>query len=294
MSNLENILVKQVLKKAIADMQIRSANNGMVKHPTGFLSLDRCLEGICDGELMVIASRAGVGKSTLMMNMVVNTLFESEWQRPLIIATGLTSARNYVMNMLSFLARIKRNALQNGVLQQSDWDQLIKASDTISAFPICIDDSIRSLAALEQLVDQARERWHISPIVAIDDIAWLHMRSSVFFSRNAAEVVGRLSDLAKSRQLPVIFTANVLDKSANNPLGRPLLFDVEHIEHYEHLVDKVLLLYREDIHDINSFWMSHAELFIAKNSMGPVHGADGGILLSFEHEMLRFQNRVAT
>ncbi len=286
MKSLEEIFGKKVLKTLLEYVEENVSNKGVAQHPTGFLELDYCLRGLRDGEITVIASRPAMGKSALMMNMVMNTLLESEVQRPILIATGLTSATQYMLSIVACYGGIQRDIFRRGMLNDGHWQCFSECVQKIVNMPLYIDDSLRTVNELSNRVNQIVEEKGIAPIVAIDDIAWLHLKNSHFFARQSGEIVRRLKDVANQQNIPLLFTTNVSHDAEERPCKRPLLRDIEYIESYEPLVDKILLLYRHEVYQPDTQNKGIAEIQIVKNRMG----SNDTVLLSFQPEYAKFLN----
>jgi replicative DNA helicase len=286
MTNVEALGAQAALKAAIAYIEESASYRGVAQSPTGFLQLDHYLRGFRSGEVMLVAARPSMGKSALLMNLVMNTLFESEEPKPVIVATGLTSTTQYALAMLSCYGAIPRDVLRRGDLKDEEWRMLSNGILKLKPLPFYIDDSIRTISELTLKIDHIKETHGVAPIVAIDDIAWLHLKDSEYYERQSQEVVGGLKHIAKSRNASIIFTTNVnsdVDKRENK---RPILNDIHHIETYEYMVDKILLLYRDKLYQPNNNKNDIAELRIIKNRMGTI----GNVLLQFQGQYAKFLN----
>lgn len=282
-TNIEHI--KPVLKSLIAYIEDRAMNRGYVQQPTGFLEIDHCLKGLRNGELWCIASRPAMGKSAFMMNLLLNTLLLVEDKRPVLIFTGMAGAMQYSLRMMSSVAMIPLNHLDRGELADEEWSKLSLGIHKLAGLPLYINDNVRTLGQVEALVESCTRKHGIAPIVAIDDINCLHLRDAGFFARQSREVVSRLKSMAMGYPFPLVFTTNITGEADNRPDSRPQLRDIEHIHHYEELVDKILLLHREEVYQENTARKGLAEIIIGKNRMGPI----ANILLAYKPEYARFE-----
>ena len=263
---------------------------------TGFLNLDRKLQGMKPGEMIVLAARPSMGKTSLAMNIAENVALgkndPEHSQRPVGIFSLEMAHEALVLRMLCCHARVSAFRLMGGGISQTMHGSLISAASRLTKAPIVMDDT--GGLDIHELRARARRMWkkHNVELIVVDYLQLLHSREFARQGRQieTAAISGNLKAMAKELKLPVL----VLSQLSRAPeqrdkLGKPKLSDLRDSGAIEQDADVVCMLrrpcrYPEDPERDDS---RLAVLDVAKQRNGPT----GELRLNFEEEFTRFEDR---
>ena len=253
--------------------------------PTGYYELDDMTAGLHEDELIIIAGRPAMGKSTFALNLMRRLGVERNV--PVVLFSLEMSAENIVRNMLSAQARINAMSLRKMTPTQEERTKLVMASDTLSQAPIFIDDTPAiSLAELRGKTRRLKARHNIQACFV--DYLQLMCASSVSRGRSREQEVSEISRglkaLAKELSIPVLSLSQLSRKPEGRQDNRPILSDLRESGAIEQDADVVLLLHRPDYYD-PATQPGEADIIIAKQRNGPT----GTVSLAFLREQLRFE-----
>ena len=279
------IAMKDIIKSSIEMIDTLYQRKGLVTGlATGFVELDRELAGLQPAELIVVAGRPAMGKSSF-------TLCVAE-QVALIQKVGVAvfslemSKENLVQRMLCSHARINAHNVRSGMLSTSDWPNLTKAAGKLSEAPIFIDDS-PSISILELRAKARRlKSSHDIQLIILD---YLQLMEEPYRSENRQQeisVISRsLKALARELGVPVIAVSQLSRAPERRETFRPRLSDLRESGAIEQDADVVLMLFREDYYNPTDENRGIAEVIIAKQRNGPT----GTVKLAFIKEYTRFE-----
>ncbi|MCX7933874.1 MAG: replicative DNA helicase [Planctomycetota bacterium] len=253
---------------------------------TQFYDLDELTAGLHDGDLVVIAGRPAMGKTTFALNLIRHIAIEQHI--PTVLFTLEMSAENIVRNLLCAHARIDSQNLRRYMLREEEHSRLLMSSDALYQAPLWIDDTPAiSLAEMRSKTRLLKARHGLR--LAIVDYLQLMTASMVARNRSREQEVSEISRglkaLAKELSLPVVALSQLSRKPEGRQDNRPILSDLRESGAIEQDADVVLLLhrpeyYKEDDHP------GEAEVIIAKQRNGPTDK----INLAFLGQYLRFEN----
>ncbi len=255
----------------------------LVGVPTGFADLDALTNGLHPGQMIVVAARPAVGKSTLGTR-----------RRPVAsIRHGLTSvifslemARNeIVMRLLSAEAGVALNHMRSGTLSDNDWTRLARKMGEVQAAPLFIDDSPNmSMMEIRAKCRRLKQR-HDLKLVIID---YMQLMSSGKRVESRQQEVSEFSRamklLAKELKVPVIAVSQLNRGPEQRSDKRPQLSDLRESGAIEQDADMVILLHREDLYERESPRAGEADFIVAKHRNGPT----GEITVAFQGHYSRF------
>jgi replicative DNA helicase len=251
----------------------------------GYNELDNLTCGLQKGEVSVIASRPGVGKTMLAMNITENIAIHGK-QAVVIFSLDLT-AEQLIMRMVSSVGRISMQKLRKGNLESEDWIRLANAINQIGEAPIYFESCAGFTAS--DLCEKARylkQEHHISIIV----LDYLQLVASNTLGRTReeeiADIFHSLRSLARELDVSIIVLSQLSRSVDRRQNKRPRMSDLHGSAVIEEDADIVLLIYREEAYASDSDKNDIAEVTIAKNRNGSV----GKVLLSFYGEYCRFEN----
>lgn len=286
--------VKQTMEH-IENVFINKTAAGMGGISTGFANFDKVLQGLRPGEMVVIAARPSMGKTSLVMNIAENVALgraPDGTPRPVGIFSLEMSQEALVMRMLCSHAGVSAFKLTGGYVSQSIHGQLIQAASVLTKAPLYLDDT----GGLDVLELRARARRmkkkYGVELIIIDYLQLLHSKE---YSRQGrqietADVSGNLKAMAKELKVPVV----VLSQLSRAPeqrdkLGKPKLSDLRDSGAIEQDADVVCMLRRPCKYPDDEFFEDKmlAVLDIVKQRNGPT----GEALMNFEEEFTRFRDR---
>jgi replicative DNA helicase len=236
--------------------------------PTGFIDLDRLLGGFTPGQLIIVAGRPGLGKSTAAMDFVRNSAIRAGM--PGAIFSLEMSKTEMIMRLLSAECKIPLHLLRSGNLDDNHWSRLARRIGELGDVPIYLDDS--PTLNLMEIRSKARKlkQQHGLKLIVVD---YLQLMSSPKRSGSRQEEVGELSRglklLAKETECPVIAVSQLNRGPEQRTDKRPQLSDLRESGSIEQDADVVILMHRDDYYDKESPRAGEADFIIAKHRNGP-------------------------
>ncbi len=282
--------VSDILTRVLVE-QIDDSNEANAKRRvvfTNYYSLDEMTTGFHPGELIIIAGRPGMGKSSLLLSMAVN-IARSQDAPPIAFYSLEMSREQCTSNMLCGLAKVPVEVLRKrrGISREYR-DVLMESADLLSEYPIMVDDSA-SLTPV-QLRSRARRLRSQHNIAALFiDYLQLMQGGGRFDSRQAevAEISRSLKLLAKELGIPIIAGSQISREAAASKDSRPKLHHLRESGAIEQDADVVILMHRDDYGASTvSSAPSLTELILAKQRNGPT----GTVKLNFIRQYTRFEN----
>ena len=287
--------MKELVGKAINKIEEYHKNQGMLTGiPTGFMDFDKMTTGLHEGEMVVIAARPSVGKTSLAMNIAEHVALEHN------TAVGVFSlemtAEQLALRMLCSRSRVNLRNIRDGFLAERDFPKLTGAAGRMASAPLFIDDT--SGLSILQLRAKARRMWqqHGIKLFVVDYLQLLHSTSRRAENRQQeiAEISGGLKALAKELKAPIIVLSQLnRELEKRGPGERPRLSDLRESGAIEQDADLVGLLYRdvknkeadEEAAELEQDAIP-VKLFIAKQRNGPT----GDVDLTFLKSYTRFES----
>ncbi|ODS30918.1 MAG: replicative DNA helicase [Candidatus Scalindua rubra] len=252
---------------------------------TGFFDLDDITSGLQKSELIVIAARPSIGKSSLVLNIAEN-VGAGEDKKPTVIFSMEMSAQQVAQNMLCSNATINAHLLRTGKLDDNQWSKLPLAMGKLSESEIFIDDT-PGLGILELRAKARRLKLqHDIQLIIVDYLQLMEAKKAENRQQEISIISRGLKSLARELKIPVI-TVSQLNRSVESREGhRPRMSDLRESGSIEQDADVIILMHREDYYDENHKEKNKVELNIAKQRNGPT----GKVTLTFRREFLRFEN----
>ena len=251
--------------------------------PTGFTDLDLLTNGLHPGQMIVVAARPAVGKSTLGLDIA----------RSASIRNGMTSvifslemSRNEIsMRMLSAESQVPLQNMRKGTMRDEDWTRLARTMGRVSEAPLFIDDSPNmSLMEIRAKCRRLKQR-HDLKLVVID---YLQLMSSGKRVESRQQEVSEFSRaiklLAKELEVPVIAISQLNRGSEARTDKKPQMSDLRESGSIEQDADVVVLLHREDMYEKESARAGEADIIVAKHRNGPTDT----IVVAFQGHYARF------
>jgi len=250
---------------------------------TGYYKLDDLTCGLQRSELVVLAARPSIGKSSLALCMIHNVAVHEE--KAVALFTLEMSKEQVAQNMLCSRARVNAHQVRRGLLPEDEWNKLSEAAGPLYKADILIDDST-SLTPL-QLRAKARrmKAEHDIELVVVDYMQLMHVPRSEGRQQEISEISRSLKGLARELKVPVLAISQLNRAPEMRESHKPRLADLRESGAIEQDADVVLLLHRDDYYQEDAK-PGVAELRVAKQRNGPV----GSVTLTFLKEYMRFES----
>ncbi len=253
--------------------------------PTGFLDLDRKTAGMQDSDLVIVAGRPAMGKTTLAMNIAENAALKSGV--PVAVFSMEMSSLQLVMRLFSSLGQIEQGKLRTGNLDDLDWPKLTSAMNLLRRSKIFIDETPALSPAELRARARRLKREHDIGMIVIDYLQLMQVPGSNENRANEiAEISRSLKALAKELHLPVIALSQLNRSLEQRPNKRPVMADLRESGSIEQDADLIVFIYRDEVYNEDSPNKGKAEIIIGKHR----HGSTGTVELQFQGPWLRFAN----
>lgn len=259
-----------LIPQALTELEAIEGNGGIAAGvPTGFSGLDEVTHGLHPGQLVIVAARPAIGKSTLGLDLA----------RTASIKNGLTSAifslemsRNeIVMRLLSAEAQVSLGNMRAGTLSEAEWQRLATKVGQVNDAPLFIDDSPNmTMMEIRAKARRLKQRFDLKLIVL--DYMQLMSSGRKVESRQVevSEFSRSLKLLAKELEIPVVAISQLNRGPEQRQDKRPMLSDLRESGSLEQDADMVILLHREDVYDRESPRAGEADFILAKHRNGPI------------------------
>ncbi|MFZ1071948.1 MAG: replicative DNA helicase [Verrucomicrobiia bacterium] len=288
------VTTKELVGKAIGTIENYFSRKGTLNGlATGFADLDRMTDGLHGSEMVVIAARPSMGKTSLAMNIVEHVVLEQKL--PVAVFSLEMSAEALVLRMMCSLARVNLRSIREGFMSESDFPKLTGAAGRLANAPLFIDDS----AALSILQLRARARrlaqQHGIKLFVVDYLQLLHStarRSQENRQQEISDISSGIKALAKELKVPVLVLSQLNRELERDKSRKPRLSDLRESGAIEQDADVVGLLYKPNAgEDDDNVTAEEPEglpvnLLIAKQRNGPT----GDVNLTFLKPYTRFES----
>jgi replicative DNA helicase len=291
----ENDTIKDLVKKAITTIEEYHQRQGMLTGvPTGFTDLDKMTSGLHGGEMIVIAARPSMGKTSLAMNIAEHVAIEQKL--PVGVFSLEMTSESLVLRMLCSRSRVNMRNVRDGFLAERDFPKLTSSAGKLSNAPLFIDDS--SGLSILQLRAKARRmhQQHGIKLFVIDYLQLLHStaRRAENRQQEIADISNGIKGLAKELSVPIIVLAQLNREMEKDKSRKPRMSDLRESGAIEQDADLIGLLYKPSSGDDDDNPTNAGEtedsvavnLLIAKQRNGPT----GDVNLTFMRSFTRFEN----
>ncbi len=279
--------VETLLKGTLERVEELSLAGGKITGlTTGFLDLDDKTSGLQKSDLIIVAGRPSMGKTSFAMNLVENAILAQG--APVLVFSMEMPAEQLMMRMLSSLGRINQTAVRTGQLDQAGWESLSQAVAKVRNTPLLIDDTpaltpteVRSRARRVK-----REHGDLAMIM-IDYLQLMQVAGSTE-GRTAeiSEISRSLKAIAKEFRCPVVALSQLNRSLEQRPNKRPVNSDLRESGAIEQDADVIMFIYRDEVYNPDSPDKGVAEIILGKQRNGPI----GTVRLAFFGEHTRFEN----
>ena len=266
----------------------RDNKNDIIGLATGFVDLDRMTSGLQPGELIIVAGRPSMGKTTLVMNMAEHVAISEK--KAVAVFSMEMSGSQLAMRMIGSVGRVDQHELRTGTFKEDDWGRLVEAVGKLNEAQLYIDDTA-GLNVLE-VRSRARRLHRQCGGLSMVIIDYLQLMSGTSGGREEnrateiAEISRSLKSLAKELKVPVVALSQLNRSVDSRQDKRPMMSDLRESGAIEQDADLILFIYRDEVYNPDSPRKGIAEIIIAKQRNGPVGKRD----LTFIGKFTRFEN----
>jgi replicative DNA helicase len=255
--------------------------------PSGFLDFDRMTGGLRGGDLVIVAGRPGMGKTTLAINMGENVALDPQVKGTVLIFSMEMPAEQLMTRMLASVGGVPLHDIRSGKVTDHDWARITSATSQLGEARLYIDDQ----AALTPTDLRARarrvKREHGLHMIIVDYLQLMQVSGT---KENRATEISEISRglkaLAKELNVPVIALSQ-LNRSVEQRDGKkPVMSDLRESGAIEQDADMILFIYREEYYEKNTPRKGQADVELAKHR----NGETGSFVLTFQGKFTRFQN----
>lgn len=258
--------------------------------PSGFADLDEMTSGFQNADLVIVAARPSMGKTSLVLNIAQHAAIEKH--TPVALFSLEMSKEALVQRMLTSEARVDAQRLRKGMLRDDDFTRMARAAGTLSAAPIWIDDTAGiSLLEIRSKARRLRADAKIEMVI-VDYLQLIAGPSSESRQQEISAISRSLKALAKELNVPVIALSQ-LSRAPEQRAGdhRPQLSDLRESGAIEQDADLVMFIYRQEVYDgptdkDGNSLEGRAEVIVGKQRNGPI----GFVNLFFHKSYTRFEN----
>ena len=247
---------------------IEARGDAMAGIPTGFTDLDELTNGFMPGQMVIVAARPAMGKSTLALDFARAAAIKNHLAAAIF---SLEMGRNeIVMRLLSAEAGIELSRMRAGRLSEEDWQRMVDKTTQISSAPLFIDDS-PNLTMMEIRAKARRMKQKFDLKLIIIDYMQLMTSGKKVESRQleVSEFSRQIKLLAKELEIPVVALSQLNRGPEQRTDKKPMMSDLRESGSLEQDADVVILLHREDVYDKESPRAGEADIIVAKHRNGP-------------------------
>ena len=278
-------LLTQVVDR-IEELYNRDNPSDVTGVATGYADLDRMTSGMQPGDLVIVAGRPSMGKSSLAINIGEHVALELK--QPVVVFSMEMGASQLALRMIGSVGRLDQHKLRTGRLGPDDWERLSSALGRLAEAPILIDET-PALNAIEvrSRARRLQKQYGQLGLVIVDYLQLMQAQSQ---GENRAteisEISRSLKSLAKELKVPVMALSQLNRSLEQRPNKRPVMSDLRESGAIEQDADVILFIYRDEVYNPDSQDKGTAEIIIGKQRSGPI----GTVRLTFLGEHTRFEN----
>lgn len=257
--------------------------------PTGFVDLDRKTSGLQGGDLVIVAGRPSMGKTSFAMNMVENAAISADL--PVAVFSMEMPGAQLASRMLASLSRVDAGLIRTGQLKSEDWPKITSAVSLLQDKHVYIDDtpSMSPIEVRTRARRLAAEHEHGLGMVMIDYLQLMRGNDGAGSENRTLEISNitrSLKGLAKELDCPVVVLSQLNRSLEQRPNKRPLMSDLRESGAIEQDADVILFVYRHERYEPETDQKGTAEIIIGKQRNGPT----GMVRLAWLGEYTRFEN----
>ncbi len=279
--------INPLLKRSVERIdELFNSDGNITGVSTGFKELDDMTSGMQKSDLVIVAARPSMGKTTFAMNLVEHAIMNGD--KPVVVFSMEMPAESLIMRMMSSVGRINQTKVRSGKLDEEDWPKLSSAVSRLKDRPLFIDDTsaLTPTEVRSRARRIAREHGDLGMIM-IDYLQLMQVAgSSEGRTAEISEISRSLKAIAKEFDCPVVALSQLNRALEQRPNKRPINSDLRESGAIEQDADVIMFIYRDEVYNEESPDKGMAEIIIGKQRNGPI----GTARLAFIGQYTRFDN----
>ncbi len=281
------IAINPILQGALQRIdELSQSDSSITGLSTGYYELDEKTSGWQKSDLIIVAARPSMGKTTFAMNAVEHALLHQN--KPVVVFSLEMPAESIMLRLLSSVGRIDQTHVRNGKLDQDEWDKLTIAVKKLKDRPLFIDDTPGlSPAEMRARVRRLQREHGDIAMIMVDYLQLMRVAgSSEGRTAEISEISRTLKGIAREFNCPVMALSQLNRSLENRPNKRPINSDLRESGAIEQDADVILFIYRDEVYNEDSPDKGTAEIILGKQRNGPI----GTCRLAFQGRFTRFDN----
>ncbi|WP_133130092.1 replicative DNA helicase [Legionella yabuuchiae] len=284
--------IKSILVRAVERIdELYHSEETITGLPTGLQDLDEMTSGLQKSDLIIVAGRPSMGKTTLVMNMAEHAAIKA--QKPVLVFSMEMPADSLAMRMMSSLGRIDQHRIRTGKLDDDDWPRVTSSVHMLSEAPLFIDDTPGlSPAEMRARARRLTKEHGQLGLIVVDYLQLMKVPGFKADNRTGeiSEISRSLKSLAKELDVPVIALSQLNRSLEQRHDKRPIMSDLRESGAIEQDADLICFIYRDEVYNEDSPDKGTAEIIIAKQRNGPI----GKVRVAFLGKYTRFEDLAYT
>jgi replicative DNA helicase len=278
----------QIMAKAFERLsELQHSTEALTGAPTGFADLDHMTSGLQPGDLIIVAGRPSMGKTTFAMNIAENMLMKKN--KAALVFSMEMGGEQLALRLMSSWGRVNQHSLRTAKLSNEEWGRVGAAVSALSKMPLYIDDT-PGLSPGEVRARARRLMRQTGGELGLILIDYLQLMQLPGFKENRTMEISQISrslkSLARELKVPVIALSQLNRSLEQRSDRRPVMSDLRESGAIEQDADLITFIYRDEVYNEASPEKGIAEIIIAKHRNGPI----GKVRLKFFGEFTRFEN----
>ncbi len=263
------VILESLLQPTMDEIDAIASRGGLSSGvPTGFIGLDELTNGLHPGQMVIVAARPGVGKSTLALDFARSASVKHRMTS--VIFSLEMSKSEITMRLLSAEAGIKLTSMRAGKMSDSDWQKIVRRMSEISDAPLFIDDSPNMTMMEIRAKSRRLKQRHDLKLIVVDYLQLMSSGKKVESrQQEVSEFSRHMKLLAKELEVPVVAISQLNRGPEQRTDKRPMLSDLRESGSLEQDADMVILVHRPDAFEADDPRAGEADLIIAKHRNGP-------------------------
>jgi replicative DNA helicase len=283
--------IDPLLKKGLDRLEeLFNAEGNLTGLTTGFKDLNNQTSGLQKSDLIIVAGRPSMGKTSFAMNLVENYILSQEEPLPVLVFSLEMPAESLITRMLSSIGKVDQTRMRNGKLLEDDWPKLTHAINKLTGKPLYIDDTVglnpTEMRARARRI--AKDHNNTIGMIMVDYLQLMSLRGGGSENRTGeiSEISRSLKLMAREFECPVIALSQLNRSLEQRPNKRPVMSDLRESGAIEQDADVIMFVYRDEVYNEDTEHKGVAEIILGKQRNGPI----GTCNLSFIGKYTRFEN----
>lgn len=279
------VAIQELLATSLDRIEALSeSKEGISGISTGFKDIDRMTSGLQPGDLVIVAGRPSMGKTSFAMNIAEYVAIEKK--RPVAIFSMEMPGVQLATRMLASLGQVDSTKLRTGRMQESDWPRISSAIKLIDRATLLVDDTSLDVMELRSRARRISRENETLGLIVVDYIQLIPTNETENRATGISEITRSLKILAKELEVPVMALSQLNRSLEQRPNKRPIMSDLRESGAIEQDADLIFFIYRDEVYNEDSEQKGVAEVIIGKQRNGPI----GTTKLTFRGEFTRFEN----